>query len=82
MQYKDAGLVHMGDRVRLGDREGVVVLSVDTDEYSADFPKEQWADVLKHGVLLHIVNTGLIHCTEPENDLTFIARAQTSVRNK
>lgn len=68
-----ARLVLIGDQMRLGDKEGVVVLSVDTDEYPTDFPKEQWVDTLKHGVLLHIHGTGLIHCLEPEDDLPFIA---------
>jgi hypothetical protein len=38
--------VRLGDRVRIFDVDtGVVVFSIDKDEYSAEFPKEDWNSI-------------------------------------
>ena len=76
MKYLDGRNVRVGDKVRLGeDREGVVVCSIDSDEYSKDFPKDQWS-YLKRGVMIEFPLYGLIHYEEPESDLQLLSRGK------
>jgi hypothetical protein len=43
MKYADGQEVKLGDRVKLEqDEGGLVVASMDTDEYSSQHPKAQW----------------------------------------
>jgi hypothetical protein len=75
VKYPDGQEVKMGDKVRLGqDRGGVVVCSIDAGEYSSAFPHGEWAH-LKRGVLINFPTFGLIHYEEPEADLELIERA-------
>ena len=75
MKYPDGQEVRLGDRVKLGkDEGGIVVASMDTDEYSDEDPKEQWG-YLKKGVMIKFPLYGLIHYVEPEHDLELISRA-------
>jgi hypothetical protein len=69
MKYTDDGTeVRMGDRVRLYDMDlGTVVCSVDTDEYSEEFPKS-WAKTLKNGVLVETDSGALVHMEDDGND--------------
>ncbi|MEK7762350.1 MAG: hypothetical protein AAB433_12270 [Nitrospirota bacterium] len=77
MKYKDGQDVRLGDRVTLGkDEEGVVVCSIETGEYSSDYPEAQWG-YLKKGIMINFPLYGLIHYEEPEADLHLIARAQS-----
>ena len=65
----------MGDKVKYGEDEGgIVVSSMDTDEYSEEHPKEQWG-YLKEGVMIEFPTMGLIHFVEPVHDLELISRA-------
>jgi hypothetical protein len=77
MNYPDGQEVRFGDRVKLGrDKSGTVVASIDTNEYSRDYPAAQWA-YLKKGVMIEFPGTyGLIHYEEPDADLRLISRAQ------
>jgi hypothetical protein len=76
MKYPDGQEVQLGDRVKLGqDDGGVVVASIDTNEYSDEHSKAQWG-YLKKGVMIEFPKYGLIHYEEPEPDLRLIARAQ------
>jgi hypothetical protein len=75
MKYPDGQDVKLGDIVALGkDREGIVVCSIDTDEYSEDCPQSEWS-YLKSGVLIKFPSYGLIHYEEPESALCLVARA-------
>jgi len=75
MKYPDGQEVQLGDRVKLGnDSGGVVVCSIDTDEYTEKHSKVQWG-YLKKGVMIEFPLWGLIHYEEPEEDLELIARA-------
>lgn len=77
MKYVDGQDARIGDRVRLGaDAEGVVVCSMDTDEYQGEHSKAQWG-YLEKGVMIQFAQYGLIHYTEPEPDLYLIARADS-----
>ncbi|MDC0748549.1 hypothetical protein [Polyangium mundeleinium] len=75
MKYWDGQDVRLGDRVRLGDDDGgVVVCSLDTGEYSDEHPESAWG-YLKRGVMILFPKYGLIHYEQPEEDLELIARA-------
>ena len=78
MKYPDGREVRLGDRVKLGqDDGGVVVASIDTNEYSSEHSKAQWG-YLKKGVMIEFPKHGLIHYEEPEPDLQLIERAKGS----
>lgn len=75
MKYSSGQEVKLGDKVKLGDDSGgVVVFSIDTDEYAPEYPKAQW-DYLKRGVMVDFPKYGLIHYEEAEEDLELIERA-------
>ena len=73
--------MHGGDYVqmRLGDgghgwRDGVIVCSVDSDEYDVDYPREHWSS-LGAGVLILFDDFGLVHYAESDEDIRLVARA-------
>jgi hypothetical protein len=75
MKYYDGQEVKLGDKVKLGqDDNGVVVCSIDADEYTERYPKASWS-YLKKGIMVEFPSWGLIHHEEPEEDLKLIARA-------
>ena len=64
MRYPDGQLARLRDRLRLWDGvERAIVCSLNTDEYSAAYPRSEW-DCLKTGVLVHLAQTGrhVEHC--------------------
>jgi hypothetical protein len=74
MKYADGQDVMLGDKVRLGDDDGgIVVCSIDTGEYSAEAPESDWS-YLKKGVVIRFPKFGLIHYEKPEPNLALIAR--------
>ncbi len=74
MKYSDGQDVKIGDKVKLGDDTGgVVVCSIDTGDYSEEHPESAWA-YLKKGVMISFPKFGLIHYEEPEEDLQLISR--------
>jgi hypothetical protein len=76
MKYVDGQEVRLGDRVKLGqDEGGIVVASIDTGEYSEGHSAAQWG-YLKKGVMINFPQHGLIHYEEPEPDLQLTGRAQ------
>ena len=75
MKYRSGQEARLGDRIRAGgDSSGVVVCSIDTDKYSQDFSREQWS-YLGTGVMIQFANYGLVHYTEPDEDLEFLGQA-------
>ena len=75
MKYSDGKEIRVGDHVRLGDDDGgIVVCSIDADEYTSEHPKEQWG-YLGKGVMIEFPRYGLIHFAEPDEDLELIQRA-------
>lgn len=75
LNYPDGQEARIGDHVRLGDDDGgVVVCSIDLDEYSEKHPREQWS-YLGAGVMIEFPKYGLIHYVEPDEDLELISRA-------
>jgi len=76
MKYSDGQDVKLGDRVKLGnDDQGIVVASMDTDEYSSEHPRAQWA-YLEKGVMIEFPTHGLLHYQQPEPDLQLVERAR------
>jgi hypothetical protein len=76
MKYPDGQEVRLGDRVKLGqDGGGIVVASIDTNEYGSGHSAAQWA-YLKQGVMIDFPKYGLIHYEEPEPELQLIARGK------
>lgn len=76
MKYWDGKEVMLGDRVRLGeDSGGVVVCSIDRNEYAKENPESSWG-YLKKGVVIEFPKFGLIHYEEPEEDLELIERSK------
>jgi hypothetical protein len=74
MKYPDGQDVMLGDRVKLGDDDnGIVVASIDTDEYTDKHPREQWAYLIK-GVMIKFPKHGLIHYEQAEPDLELVER--------
>ena len=75
MKYRSGQEARLGDRIRVGgDSSGVVVCSIDTDEYSPDFSRKQWS-YLGTGVMIQFANFGLVHYTEPDEDFEFLGHA-------
>jgi hypothetical protein len=77
MNYENGEKVCLWDRVNLGGEDkGIVVFSVDDDQYSSRFPKEQWT-YLQRGVMIDTTSGGLVHFPEKDEDLELIARGDT-----
>ena len=78
MKYPDGQIAHVGDRVGLWNGvEGTVVCSLDTQEFSDQYPVDQWG-YLTSGVLIHSTQTGLIHYLEPEPSFQLLGRREDS----
>jgi hypothetical protein len=61
MKYVDRREAHVGDRLQISNGDvGVVVASIDTGEYSPEFPSEGWAE-LKQGIMVLTGNGALVH---------------------
>jgi hypothetical protein len=74
MNYENGKKVCLWDRVRIGgEGRGIVVFSVDDDQYSSLFPKEQWS-YLQQGVMIDTTFGGLMHYREKDEDLELISR--------
>ena len=78
MNYIDGQKIRLGDKVGLGEAEGIVVCSVDTGEYADEYPPDPWGTYLKTGVLINFPQFGLIHYQTPESELRLLERAAQS----
>lgn len=60
MRYRNAQeSMRVGDVVSIGRGKGVVVACLDTAEYSAEHPREQWSYL--RGVMIDTDFGGLVH---------------------
>jgi hypothetical protein len=67
MKYADGTDARLGDRVRLANGDtGVVVASMDTDEFSSEYPAENYAN-LKTGILILTDAGALVRLEEPDH---------------
>jgi hypothetical protein len=74
LRYPNGEEARLGDTVRIGESErGVVVCSLDTREYSEQFPRSEW-EYLGHGILVKFERLGLVHYAEPEPALALVER--------
>ena len=74
MKYASGEEVKTGDRVQFdGDSSGIVVCSIDLDEYSIAHPKEQWS-YLEKGVMIEFDILGLVHFPEFDPELLLLSR--------
>jgi hypothetical protein len=74
LKYPNGEDARLGDTVRIGELErGVVVCSLDTQEYSAQFPRSEWK-YLGNGILVKFERLGLVHYAEPEPALALVKR--------
>jgi hypothetical protein len=61
--------IRLGDRLNIGGGiAGVVVCSIDTDEYSPNFPKDAWS-YLGSGIMVQTERAGLVHLNESNEDI-------------
>jgi hypothetical protein len=61
-------LIRLGDRVLIANHvTGIVVFSIDTDEYSPEFPKEDW-EYLGSGIMVQTENAGLIYIAKLDDE--------------
>jgi len=76
LRYPNGEAARLGDTVRAGESEhGVVVCSLDTHEYSEQFPRSEW-EYLGRGILVRFERLGLVHYAEPEPALALVERRQ------
>lgn len=74
MNYENGEKVCLWDRVRVGgDDKGIVVCSIDDEQFSQLFPKEQWS-YLQTGIMIDTTYGGLVHYPEKDEDLELISR--------
>ena len=74
MNYSSGEIAKIGDLVELWEGNiGTVVCSIDTNEYSPDYPVKDWS-YLSEGILIMSEAGGLIHKTNSDDDLKFIKR--------
>jgi hypothetical protein len=67
MKYPDGTIARLGDRVRITNGDtGVIVASMDTDEYSREYPAENYAE-LKTGILILTDKGALVRFEEPDH---------------
>ncbi len=74
MHYSDGTDIRIGDKVKIADDDfGVVVFSIDTNEYSADFPAQEW-NYLKNGIMIKSGKMGLVHYAKYSEDIQLVKR--------
>jgi hypothetical protein len=65
VRYSDGTEARLGDRVRISNGEtGKIVFSLDTDEFTAEYPKRDWAH-LKSGVMVLTTGGALVRFQDP-----------------
>jgi hypothetical protein len=72
MKYPNGRHVAVGDRVELWrGRQGTVVCSIDTGEFSDKYPKSEW-DYLGSGVVIKTDSGDVFHYAESDEDFKLI----------
>jgi hypothetical protein len=71
-------LIRLGNRVSIRNAiEGVVVFSIDTDEFSTEFPKDKWV-YLGRGIMAETERFGLVHLEETDEDVEIVGVEELS----
>ncbi len=72
MKYPNGQEVRVGDRVKLwDDQPGTVVCSIETGEFSKNYPKTEWG-YLKSGILVKTDTGEVFYYTKPDEDFELI----------
>jgi hypothetical protein len=72
-------LIRLGDRIDIGSAEkGVVVFSLETDEFSPDFPKDDWAHLGTAGIMVQMDGGALFFLDSPDEHTEVIVPAPRS----
>lgn len=72
MKYPSGRRVAVGDRVKLWSSQyGTVVCSIDTKDFSQDYPREEW-EYLGSGIIVKTDTGEVFHYAEADEDLEFI----------
>ena len=67
MNYLDGTQIRAGHRVRLKSGDvGTIVFSIDTGEYSDEFPRIDW-EYLREGVMVKTDRGSLVHLKAPND---------------
>ena len=75
MKYPSGQKVAVGDRVRLwSDQLATIVCSIDTREFTPDYPEDEWA-YLGSGVVVKTDSGEVFHCAEPDEDFELVKPA-------
>lgn len=74
MRYVDGLEIIVGDKVQMGDDEGVVLCDIGAGKFSPSYPKDEWS-YLDEGVIIEFSRYGIIHMKEAEADLALVARS-------
>ena len=76
MNLENGDQVSLWDRVKFLEGEnGIVLFSIDDDQYSPCYPKEQWT-LLKHGLMLDSTFARLVHIPESGPDMELLHRGK------
>ena len=69
VKYSDGTVVRLGDRLSVSNGDaGTVVASMDTAEYSDEYPKENWAEP-ETGIMVLTDRGALVHFEEVHSHL-------------
>ena len=73
MKYADGSVARLGDRVRIRNGDtGLIVFSVDTNEFGPEYPREDWLDV-QSGVMVLTDKGALVRLAE-NTDPSLVAK--------
>lgn len=74
MEYQDKNEAMVGDTIEMVSREiGTVVASLDSGNYSDDYPKSDW-EYLNEGLLVDSDSFGLLHFTDNSELVRLVRR--------
>ncbi|MCX7110325.1 MAG: hypothetical protein NTX45_09380 [Proteobacteria bacterium] len=74
MIYPNGVSVKVGDKIRLWNGcHGVVVCSIDTNEYTPYYSKAEWG-YLETGIVIKSDNGSLFHYAEVDEDIELVER--------
>ena len=73
MKYANGRSIAVGDRVKLwSNQRGTVVCSLDTNEFTSEYPEIEWA-YLKSGIVVKTDSGETFHYTEPDEDFELVS---------
>lgn len=77
MIYSDGNEARLGDDIEIDTRyRGLVVANIDGEQFTSDYPKEQWA-YLGKGIMVVTDFAGLVHYTSAEHEhMRLVSRAK------